>query len=61
MENLKETAEKYRYLYRKGECTREEAKENIQPYLNYINEQSKIIAKKYKQNPKFVDFIGYIR
>lgn len=59
--NLKEIAEKYRYLYRVGKCSREEAKENIQPYLDFINEQSKIIAKKYKQNPKFVYFTGYVR
>jgi hypothetical protein len=61
MNSLKETAEEYRYLYRTGKCTREEAKENIQPYIDYINEQSKIIAKKYNQKPKFVNFTGYIR
>lgn len=61
MNDLKLYAEKYRQLYNSGKCSREEAIKNIQPYLDLVNEKSKIIAKKYSQRPKFVTFSGYIR
>lgn len=58
---LKNTAEAYRDLYRKGECSREVAKENIMPYLNAVNKKSVEIAKKYNQKPKLVNFVSYVR
>jgi len=59
--HLKETSERYRILYQLNKCTRGEAKENIMPYLDAINEKSKEIAKKYSQNPRLVSFISYVR
>jgi hypothetical protein len=58
---LKSQAEHYRSLYQMNKCTREEAKENIMPYINLINNKSKEIAKKYNQKPKIVNFASYIR
>ena len=58
---LKLKAEYYRALYQANKCTREEAKENIMPYINLINNKSKEIAKKYNQKPKTVSFSAYIR
>lgn len=58
---LKLKAEEYRALYQMNICTREEAKENIMPYINLINNKSKEIAKKYNQKPKIVNFASYIR
>lgn len=58
---LRDVAEHYRSLYRIGGCSREEAKENIQPYLDLVNERSKEIAKKYNQKPRLVNFSSYVR
>lgn len=61
LDELKVIAEHYRWLYNTGQCSREQAKENIMPYLNAVNEKSKEIAKKYKQRPRKVDFAAFIR
>lgn len=58
---LRNTAETYRYLYRKGVCSRDVAKLNIQPYLDIANERSKELAKKYNQKPQIIKFYGYVR
>ena len=58
---LKVIAEKYRDLYRLNQCSRDEAKKNIMPYLDAINEKSKEIAKKYNQKPRLASFISYVR
>lgn len=60
-EFLKQRAEYYRHLYNIGGCSRDIAKENIQPYIDFINDNLKIIAKKYNRSPKYISFIGYIR
>jgi polyhydroxyalkanoate synthesis regulator phasin len=61
LDNLKETAEKGRILYNRGEISREEAKEYIMPYINACNEKSKEIAKKYGMKPKTISFGQYMR
>ena len=43
---LKLNAEYYRNLYRLGKCSREEAKDEILPYLNVVNKKAKELAKK---------------
>lgn len=60
-EELINQAEFYRNLYRLGKCSREEAKEMILPYLNFVNNTSKRICKKYNQKYKEVNFSGYVR
>lgn len=60
-EEAKANAEHYRSMYRMGLCTRDEAKENIQPFLDMVNEKSLELCKKYNQKHKKVTFIGYIR
>lgn len=58
---LKNKAEEYRYLYNTGKITREEAKINIMPYLNKLNEKSLELAKKYNQKHKKIIFSNFIR
>lgn len=60
-EELKTQAEKYRVLYNSNMCTREEAKQYIQPYLDLLNEKSIIIAKKYNQKPQKITFSSFVR
>lgn len=61
VQQLKQKAEVARMAYRQGLITREEAKEEITPYLNALNSRSRELAKKYNQKPKLVSFISYIR
>ena len=61
LDEIRENAERYRFLYLTNQCSREEAKLNIQPYLDEVNKTSIEIAKKYKQKPKFVGFAAYTR
>ena len=60
-ENLRLQAEFYRNLYRLGMCDREEAKQNIQPYLDFVNNKAKELCKKYNQRYKEVGFAYYMR
>jgi uncharacterized protein YfaT (DUF1175 family) len=61
IEELKNRAEDYRIIYKAGQCTREEAKLNIMPYINLVNSKSKELAKKYNQRPKLIGFSNYVR
>lgn len=61
LDEIRKKAEHYRYLYLTNQCSREEAKLNIQPYLDEANNMSVELAKKYKQKPKFVGFATYTR
>lgn len=54
-------AEYYRDLYRLGKINREKAKEMIIPYLDFCNEKSKELCKKYNQKHKNMSFTYYIR
>ncbi len=58
---LKSVADTYCDLYRLGKISREEAKEHIMPYLNYVNEKYKELAKKYNQKHKEIIFSYYLR
>lgn len=61
MLELKSIAENARSDYLFGRISREEAKDLIQPYLDYINEKSRELAKKYNQKHKEITFMYYIR
>lgn len=61
VQEYKEQADKAKYLYKTGHITREQAKAQIQPYIDYFNKRSKEIAKKYNQRPKLINFAGYTR
>lgn len=61
VKELKGIAEEYRALYRLNKISREEAKQQIMPYINHFNERSKEIAKKYKMKPKTITFAKFIR
>lgn len=56
---LKIKAEHYRNLYNSGLCTREEAKINIMPYLDFVNSKAKEIAKKYNKRPRGIIGLAY--
>lgn len=58
---LQNQAETYRDLYRLGKVTREEAKEKIIPYLDFVNNKSKELCKKYNQKHRQVNFSNYVR
>ena len=58
---LKIHAEYYRDLYRLGKISREEAKQEIMPYLDKVNEKSKELAEKYNQKYRPVNFCAYVR
>lgn len=58
---LKQKAEEYRFLYQTNQVSREEALNNIMPYINAINEKSKELAKKYNQKVKKVTFSTFTR
>ena len=56
-----EVANVARMKYRAGCISREEAKEQIAPYIEYVNNKSKEIAKKYNKKTKLMNFTSYIR
>jgi hypothetical protein len=58
---LLERAKKARILYQLGHISRSEAKQEIQPYIDYFNAKSKEIAKKYNQKPKLISFAVFVR
>lgn len=58
---LREKALAARILYNRGIITREEAKEDIDPYINLVNKKAKEIAKKYNMKPKLVSFSVFVR
>ncbi len=61
VDEIRQTSEIYKILYRGNQCSREVAKENIQPYLDLVNEKSKELAKKYNQKTKIIGFSEYVR
>ena len=58
---LQNQAEYYRDLYRIGKTDRETAKEMIMPYLDFCNNKSKELCKKYNQRHKEIIFANYVR
>ena len=61
VDKLKNIADTYCDLYRLGKISREEAKEHIAPYLDYVNKKSKELAKQYSQKHKEITFSYYLR
>ena len=58
---LKLRAEEYRYYYQIGEIDIKEAKDNIMPYINKVNEKSIEIAKNIIKKPRKVTFKSFCR
>lgn len=58
---LKERAETYKALYQTRQVGREEALENIEPYIKAVNEKATQLAKKYNVRPKLVTITGFLR
>ena len=61
MDIIRATAEEYKILYQQGQCTIEEAKEKIIPYIDIINTRAKELAKAYSVRYKPVSFSAYVR
>lgn len=58
---LFEDAHKARLLYKQGLISREECFETVILYLDAYNAKSKMIAKKYGQTAKTINFQSFIR
>ena len=58
---LLEDAMLARTMYLHGSIDRDQAKARIAPYLDYVNQSAKRIAKKYGMKPKSVGFAGFMR
>lgn len=58
---LKNKAERARIEYRNNLISREEAKKEIQPFIDYANKKAVELAKKYNQKPRKISFIAYVR
>ena len=58
---LQNQAEHYRNLYNIGNVDRVLAKEMIMPYLDYCNNKSIELCKKYNKKHKNVSFTSYVR
>jgi hypothetical protein len=54
-------AQEARALYNIGKINREQAKDEIEPYITLFNKKSKEIAKKYNQRPRLISFSTFIR
>lgn len=54
-------AQEARALYNAGKISREQAKAEIDPYINLFNKKSKELAKKYNQKPKLISFSSFVR
>ncbi len=57
----KARAEIARLKYGTKQITREEALEEIMPYIDMVNKRSVELAKKYNQKPKKVSFNVFVR
>jgi hypothetical protein len=58
---LKNRAEIAKMKYKNNLITREEAKKEIQPFIDYANKKAVELAKKYNQKPRKISFIAYVR
>lgn len=61
VKELEKTAKQYRAMFHNQQCSLEEAKEHIAPYLEEINKKSKELSKKYNQKYKPVGFSAFMR
>lgn len=58
---LRDRANKAKHLYMNNEITREDAIAEITPFIDYVNNKSIQIAKKYNQKPKMVKINSFLR
>lgn len=61
IEVLKRVAESSKVLYQRNVISREEAKADINPYIDAFNKRSVEIAKKYGMRPMKISFAKYVR
>ena len=61
IEQLKERAERYKALLSIGACTYEEARRNVDPYVNAVNAKAKEIAKKYNRRAPKLTPMAFLR
>lgn len=61
VKTLRDNAEKARLKYHSKLITREQAKEEIMPYINACNTFAKQLAKKYGVRPRLINFNSFIR
>ena len=61
IEKLKAQAEKYRILLHTGECSYEEARKHVDPYINAVNDKAKEIAKKYHRKAPKMTAMAFLR
>ena len=59
--DLKLKAEYARDMYKMGKISREEAKKEIEPYIEAVNQKMVELAKKYNQKPKKINIQGFLR
>jgi len=60
-QKLKRYSEDVRVLYLQGKITREEAREELKEFIEFYNETSKRIAKKYDMKPHKFCFAAFMR
>lgn len=60
-DELRRRAYEARTSYHKGLISREEAKKEIDPFIEKFNEKSKKAAKKYGLRPKYINFSSFVR
>lgn len=58
---LKAQAEEYKALYKQGLISRKEAALYIKPYIDFANNKSKELAKKYNVKPKLISLVSFLR
>lgn len=58
---LRQLSYDVRILYLSGKITREEAKEELKEFVEFYNETSKKIAKKYGMKPHKFCFASFMR
>ena len=60
-EELKLIAEHYKQLLKVGACSYEEARANVDPYVNAVNEKAKELAKKYNRRAPKLSPMAFLR
>lgn len=61
IDELRVRAEHYKALLNSGGCTYEEARKNVDPYINAVNEKAKEIAKKYNRRAPKMSAMAFLR
>lgn len=60
-QKLRRYSKDVRVLYLQGKITREEAREELKEFIEFYNETSKRIAKKYDMKPRKFCFASFMR